>query len=73
LFVFIRLFFFFFFKQKTAYEIRLSLVGSEMCIRDRRNSGRLAVLDGRMRRRGWGRTVLQALEPWVALTRLRPD
>ena len=24
----------FFFKQKTAYEIRLSLVGSEMCIRD---------------------------------------
>jgi len=26
---------FFFFKQKTAYEIRLSLVGSEMCIRDR--------------------------------------
>ena len=25
---------FFFFNQKTAYEIRLSLVGSEMCIRD---------------------------------------
>jgi len=25
---------FFFFRQKTAYEIRLSLVGSEMCIRD---------------------------------------
>ena len=25
--------FFFFFKQKTAYEIRLSLVGSEMCIK----------------------------------------
>ncbi len=24
----------FFFKQKAAYEIRLSLVGSEMCIRD---------------------------------------
>ncbi len=24
----------FFFKQKTACEIRLSLVGSEMCIRD---------------------------------------
>ena len=23
-----------FFKQRTAYEIRLSLVGSEMCIRD---------------------------------------
>ncbi len=26
---------FFFFKQKTAYEFRLSLVGSEMCIKDR--------------------------------------
>ena len=26
--------FFFFFKQKTAYEVRLSLVGSEMFIRD---------------------------------------
>src|SRR5450756_1809995 len=29
--------FFFFFKQKTAYEIMPSLVGSEMCIRDRVN------------------------------------
>ena len=29
-----RLVFFFFFKQKTAYEIMPSLVGSEMCIRD---------------------------------------
>eukprot|EP00825_Cyclidium_porcatum_P034385 TRINITY_DN36184_c0_g1_i2.p3 TRINITY_DN36184_c0_g1~~TRINITY_DN36184_c0_g1_i2.p3 ORF type:complete len:106 (+),score=5.08 TRINITY_DN36184_c0_g1_i2:60-377(+) len=27
-------YFFFFFKQKTAYEIMPSLVGSEMCIRD---------------------------------------
>ena len=27
---------FFFFKQKTAYEMLRSLVGSEMCIRDRR-------------------------------------
>ena len=26
--------FFFFFKQKTAYEIGVRLVGSEMCIRD---------------------------------------
>eukprot|EP00825_Cyclidium_porcatum_P034664 TRINITY_DN36430_c0_g1_i3.p1 TRINITY_DN36430_c0_g1~~TRINITY_DN36430_c0_g1_i3.p1 ORF type:complete len:171 (+),score=28.19 TRINITY_DN36430_c0_g1_i3:50-562(+) len=31
-------FFFFFFKQKTAYEIMPSLVGSEMCIRDRCNN-----------------------------------
>ena len=29
----------FFYKQKTAYEIRLSLVGSEMCIRDRNTVG----------------------------------
>src|SRR5450759_5623692 len=28
------IYFFFFFKQKTAYEIMPSLVGSEMCIRD---------------------------------------
>ncbi|GAB5780897.1 hypothetical protein JMUB7523_26590 [Staphylococcus aureus] len=26
-----------FFKQKTAYEMQRSLVGSEMCIRDRSN------------------------------------
>src|SRR5450756_2215233 len=31
--------FFFFFKQKTAYEIMPSLVGSEMCIRDRSRPG----------------------------------
>ena len=30
---------FFFFKQKTAYEIMPSLVGSEMCIRDRTGEG----------------------------------
>eukprot|EP00831_Metopus_contortus_P024094 TRINITY_DN2108_c0_g1_i4.p1 TRINITY_DN2108_c0_g1~~TRINITY_DN2108_c0_g1_i4.p1 ORF type:complete len:221 (+),score=75.97 TRINITY_DN2108_c0_g1_i4:69-665(+) len=29
------IFFFFFFKQKTAYEMQRGLVGSEMCIRDR--------------------------------------
>jgi ATP-dependent DNA helicase DinG len=39
----------------------------------RRSGGRLAVLDGRLRRRGWGRQVLQALEPWVALQRLLPS
>ena len=30
---------FFFGKQKTAYEMLRSLVGSEMCIRDRGNTG----------------------------------
>ncbi len=28
------------FKQKTAYEMRLSLVGSEMCVRERRERDR---------------------------------
>ena len=30
-----KMYLFFFFKQKTAYEIGVRLVGSEMCIRDR--------------------------------------
>lgn len=38
----------------------------------RRQGGRLAVLDGRLRGRSWGRHVLQALEPWLALNRLLP-
>jgi ATP-dependent DNA helicase DinG len=38
----------------------------------RRQGGRLAVLDGRLRGRSWGRQVLQALEPWVSLSRLLP-
>ena len=35
--------FFFFFKQKTAYEMLRSLVGSEMCIRDRARTIRIPV------------------------------
>eukprot|EP00658_Telonema_sp_P-2_P020032 TRINITY_DN17887_c0_g1_i1.p2 TRINITY_DN17887_c0_g1~~TRINITY_DN17887_c0_g1_i1.p2 ORF type:complete len:100 (+),score=19.37 TRINITY_DN17887_c0_g1_i1:55-354(+) len=35
----ISVFFVFFFKQKTAYEMLRSLVGSEMCIRDRVRGG----------------------------------
>jgi ATP-dependent DNA helicase DinG len=38
----------------------------------RRRGGRLAVLDGRMRGRSWGRLVQEALEPWVDLPRLLP-
>ena len=38
----------------------------------RQGAGRLAVLDGRLRGRSWGRQVLTALEPWVNLTRLLP-
>src|SRR5665809_34326 len=37
---------FFFFKQKTAYEIRLSLVGSEMCIRDRSRDHHPLMVEG---------------------------
>lgn len=39
----------------------------------RHGSGRLAVLDGRLRSRSWGQQVLQALEPWVAINRLLPQ
>jgi ATP-dependent DNA helicase DinG len=39
----------------------------------RRAGGRLAVLDGRLRGRGWGQQVFSALEPWVQLTRLLPS
>ena len=35
---------FFFFKQKTAYEMLRSLVGSEMCIRDRGSNPRVEAL-----------------------------
>jgi ATP-dependent DNA helicase DinG len=38
----------------------------------RRSGGRLAVLDGRLRGRSWGRQVFTALEPWVQLSRLLP-
>ena len=38
----------------------------------RRQGGRLAVLDGRLRGRSWGQQVLHALEPWVSLSRLLP-
>ena len=38
----------------------------------RREHGRLAILDGRLRGRSWGRRILQTLEPWVSLTRLLP-
>src|SRR5665647_129582 len=38
------MYFFFFFKQKTAYEIGVRLVGSEMCIRDRYNSSILLLI-----------------------------
>ena len=42
--IYVMIFRFFFFKQKTAYEMLRSLVGSEMCIRDR--SATAAVVTG---------------------------
>ncbi|EDY39336.1 carboxyl-terminal protease [Cyanobium sp. PCC 7001] len=38
----------------------------------RSQGGRLAILDGRLRGRSWGRQVLRALEPWMNLSRLLP-
>ena len=42
---------FFFFKQKTAYEIGVRLVGSEMCIRDRFETFEYDVLSNCEKRR----------------------
>ena len=39
----------------------------------RRQGGRLGVLDGRLRSRGWGHQVLRGLEPWEPLPRLLPE
>lgn len=39
----------------------------------RRNGGRLAILDGRVRARSWGEQVLTALQPWTPLQRLLPQ
>jgi ATP-dependent DNA helicase DinG len=38
----------------------------------RRSGGRLAILDGRLHGRSWGRQVLAALSPWLKLSRLLP-
>ena len=48
---------FFFFKQKTAYEMLRSLVGSEMCIRDRLYTG-ILVKDSVKPRRLYGGAIL---------------
>ncbi len=39
----------------------------------RASGGRLAILDGRLRRRCWGEQVLSSIEPWRPLQRLLPD
>src|SRR5678815_3748215 len=55
-------FLFFFFKQKTAYEMLRSLVGSEMCIRDRWNGVTTGDFDGDGRldivASNWGRNTV---------------
>ena len=64
--------FFFFFKQKTAYEISACLVGSEMCIRD---SARAARIMDEMEERGLvgpfegskPRQLLITREQWQAI------
>tara|TARA_B100000700_G_C15038058_1_gene853787 strand:- start:456 stop:1901 length:1446 start_codon:yes stop_codon:yes gene_type:complete len=37
------------------------------------NSGRLAILDGRLRSRSWGYKVFKVLEPWIPIQRLLPE
>ena len=39
----------------------------------RRNNGRIAILDGRLRARTWGKNVFDVLQPWIPLDRLLPD
>ena len=39
----------------------------------RKNQGRVAILDGRLRSRVWGKKVFEVLEPWSPLDRLLPD
>ena len=39
----------------------------------RQARGRIAILDGRVRSRGWGAQVFSALEPWTSLHRLLPS
>ena len=39
----------------------------------RNNNGRIAILDGRLRSRSWGKQIFDVLEPWVPLERLLPD
>ena len=39
----------------------------------RHSSGRLAILDGRLRSRSWGNQFLRTLQPWVPLHRLLPS
>ena len=56
--------FFFFFKQKTAYEIGVRLVGSEMCIRDsddgRQNAGQPQIDDDGVVLYIWGALTRQS-------------
>ncbi len=39
----------------------------------RKNQGRIAILDGRLRSRSWGKKIFEVLEPWTPLDRLLPD
>ena len=64
---------FFFFKQKTAYEMLRSLVGSEMCIRDR-NVGREHADEGeRIHRHAGGIERVAEAEPMAAVPEQVPD
>src|SRR5665648_1276402 len=60
---------FFFFKQKTAYEIMPSLVGSEMCIRDRPNNSQAQDLFSNGTKKCNSTSIIYRVTSWVSLTK----
>eukprot|EP00658_Telonema_sp_P-2_P045366 TRINITY_DN33317_c0_g1_i1.p1 TRINITY_DN33317_c0_g1~~TRINITY_DN33317_c0_g1_i1.p1 ORF type:complete len:162 (-),score=42.95 TRINITY_DN33317_c0_g1_i1:166-651(-) len=57
--------FFFFFKQKTAYEMLRSLVGSEMCIRDRMLGAQISAMPEMMLLRQLIAESVQTIDKWL--------
>jgi ATP-dependent DNA helicase DinG len=58
------------FREFLLPETLFTLLKSVAIIRDK--DVRVAILDGRMHYRSWGKLIFEALEPWVNLERLLP-
>jgi len=58
------------FREFLLPETLVTLLKSVAIIRDK--DVRVAILDGRMHYRSWGKLIFEALEPWVNLERLLP-
>ena len=58
------------FREFLLPETLFILLKSVAIIRDK--DVRVAILDGRMYYRSWGKLIFEALEPWVNLERLLP-